>query len=118
MDFRIITIDGEKPQYKVAGVIAGEPYVAGIFTEKKIAERIMWLCDMVVSDWCYGRKGLESEYVETDIKEAVEAGASKDFVKSIVLSLYDWLDNGFVAIYSGEDSEGVTYNRIVKKGEK
>lgn len=117
MDFKVITIDGEKPQYKVIGVIARENYVAGIFSDEKIANRISWLCDMIVSDWCYDRNMLNSEYVKRNMDKAIEAGAKEDFVKSTALNLYDWLNNNFRTEYSGEDSEGVSYNRIVKKGE-
>lgn len=117
MDFKVLRIDGDKPQYKVIGEIDGESYVAGIFLDEKIADRISWLCDMITSDWCYARNMLNSEYVKRNMDKAIEAGAKEDFVKSTALNLYDWLNNNFRTEYSGEDSEGVSYNRIVKKGE-
>ena len=116
MDFKILTIDGEKPQYKVAGEIAGEEYIVGIFTDKQIASRIMWLCEIITSDWCYSRKKFESEYIKRKIDEAIKVGAKEDYAKSVALNLYDWLDNNCVSEYAGEDSEGLRYNRIVKKG--
>ena len=61
---------------------------------------------MVASVWCYDGD-LKNEYLQKYI-EQIGIGPIKEE--------YEWYDKNCESVYSGTDSEGVTYNRIILKG--
>lgn len=77
-------------------------------SEKKIARQIESLKSMIESVWCYGG-GKNNEYIKKYREEMIA------LIDELIDESFKELDDNYTTAYAGEDSEGVTYNTIVKK---
>lgn len=110
MNYKVI--EHKTPEaYSIYESIAGVDRVVYTYKTRAEAEDMKWLLDMVVSTWCYGGDR-RSDYI---MRYATGKAISKADMLKAVDKLFDYLDNNFTTRYAGTDSEGVSYNTIVKR---
>lgn len=118
MAYQKIIIDAN--HFKVEHQIEDKKHIVAFFTDEAQAKTLAILLDMMESTWCYrGVLDVEDKYIREYGNRATKVGLTKDYLRGIMKSEWNYLDMYFTTIPAGTDNEGISYRTIVpKEGEK